>query len=272
MKIALKRRYGQHFLKDAGVLNRIISLIQPSPQDLMIEIGAGDGALAGRLAPRVGRLIAVEIDRDHIPTLTEALAPFPGAEIIAVDILKTDLASLISSHLDSGLRLRIVGNLPYNIGTAIIEKLLSEPFPIEDMIFMLQYEVSARIAAAPGSEDYGYFSVFCQHYCEVKLGFKVSPACFVPRPKVQSALITMRPRPGVSNAAANSSFLAIAGAAFAYRRKKLANSLRRDPRIGPITGALLSEAGIDGSRRAEELSLQEYECMASILHKKCSVL
>ena len=228
----------------------------------MIEIGGGEGALSSRLAPEVCKLLVIEIDQDLIPTLIQTLAPFPNAAVLGLDVLHADLAAIAEPSLSAGARLRIVGNLPYNIGTAIIEKLLLQRLPIEDMVFMLQLETAERINAAPGSKDYGFFSVFCQHFCETGLDLKVSPACFVPRPKVYSAMITLRPRKSSRTPDSDSFFLKLTKAAFAYRRKKLANSLRRNPELGPLTGAILHHAGIDGTRRAEDLSVEEYEHLA----------
>jgi len=262
MKTLPKRRYGQHFLRDTGVLSRIVSLLRPGASDLVLEIGAGDGALSVRLAPRVFRLLALEIDQDLIPALTLTLTPYANAESIRKDILHADLPALVQSYLAPGIRLRIVGNLPYNIGTPIIQKVIKTPLAVHDMTFMLQLETVQRICAAPGSEEYGYFSVYCQHYCAIEFGFKVAPACFVPRPKVYSAVVTLRPRnlpraPGIEN-----SFQEIAKAAFAYRRKTLINSLERHPRFGPVASDLLGKAGIDGKRRAEDLTVEEYERLA----------
>jgi 16S rRNA (adenine1518-N6/adenine1519-N6)-dimethyltransferase len=268
MKTIPKKRYGQHFLRDTGVLNRILALIQPMAGDLMLEVGAGDGALSTRLAPKVLQLLALEIDGDLMPRLTQALAPYANAVMIAGDVLSADLPAIVSPYLSAASRLRVVGNLPYNIGTAIIEKLLLQPLQFEDMTFMLQLETAERIIARPGSKDYGFFSVYCQHRCEAKLGLKVSPACFVPRPKVHSAMISLRPRRGILDTGLENDFIDIAKAAFAFRRKMLVNSLRLDGRIGGIADVILSEAGIDGARRAEELTIQEYELLASIYHKR----
>ncbi len=243
-------------------MNRIVKLIRPTRNDLMIEIGGGEGALSFRLAPEVRKLLVIEIDQDLIPTLIRTLAPCPNAEVLGLDVLHADFAAMAAPSLSAGAHLRIVGNLPYNIGTAIIEKLLLQRLPIEDMIFMLQLETAKRINASPGSKDYGFFSVFCQHFCETGLALMVSPACFVPRPKVHSAMITLRPRRSSRTPDSDSLFLKLTKAAFAYRRKKLANSLRQDPELGPLTGAILNHAGIDGTRRAEDLSVGEYEHLA----------
>jgi 16S rRNA (adenine1518-N6/adenine1519-N6)-dimethyltransferase len=266
MDFTLKKRYGQHFLRDTGILNRIVDLVRPEAADLMVEVGSGDGALSIRLAPKVLRLLAIEIDFDLIPMLRQALLPFPNADVIAADILNTDLPALVTPYLRPDINLRLVGNLPYNIGTAIIEQLLSSTAPIQDMTFMLQLETAERIGAAPGSKQYGYFSVFCQHFCEVRMGFKVPPACFVPRPKVFSALISLRPRTGRNISKFDDDFLMVTKAAFAYRRKKLANSLKRHGELKFAAENLLHRAGIDGSRRAEDLSVEEYENLARIHH------
>ncbi len=260
-----KKRFGQHFLRDTGVLERIVRWIQPAPGDLILEIGAGDGALSARLAQTAARLIAIEVDMDYVPLLEEVLAPFESASVIAGDILELDLSELVSSNLHGG-RLRIAGNLPYNIATAIIEKLLHTELPIEDLHFMVQLEVAQRITASPGSRQSGFLSVECQHRSEVRMGFKVSPACFVPRPKVGSATVSFRPKPERRDSALEYGFEALAKAAFAYRRKTLENSLHRHPVFGTITRDLLGRAGIGGSRRAEELSVREYEHLAEIFH------
>jgi 16S rRNA (adenine1518-N6/adenine1519-N6)-dimethyltransferase len=259
-----KKRLGQHFLRDTGVIDRIVRWIMPAADDVFLEIGAGDGAISSRIAPRVHRLLALEIDSDCIPRLEQALNPFPSATVVPADILHLDLPQLFSQHLEPGRKLRVAGNLPYNIATVIIEKLLHYSLPVQDMFFMVQLEVAQRIAASPCSREYGYLSVDCQHHAEVQLGFKVSPACFVPRPQVSSSMIALRPKSGNSDPAFESGFEAIAKAAFSYRRKTLANALARDPGLGGISIPLLMRAGIDGSRRAEELSVQEYEHLAQV--------
>lgn len=259
-----KKRFGQHFLRDTGVLERIIRWIQPEPGDLFLEIGAGDGALSALLAPKAGHLLAIEVDLDCIPLLEKALVPSGSSTIITGDILKLDLRKLVTPRLEQGFKLRIAGNLPYNIATAIIEKLLHSGLPIQDMFFMVQLEVAQRIAANPGSRQYGYLSVYCRHHSYIQMGFKVSPACFVPRPKVSSAMIFFRPKPDLQDPVFESSFEALVKAAFSHRRKTLENSLRKNSQFGEIADRLLNKAGIDGSRRAEQLSVQEYEHLAQV--------
>jgi 16S rRNA (adenine1518-N6/adenine1519-N6)-dimethyltransferase len=261
-----KKRFGQHFLRDTGVLDRIIRWIQPAPDDLFLDIGAGDGALSLRLAERATRLVAIEIDRDCIPPLERALEPINSATIIQGDILNLNLSELISRYAKPDQKIRIAGNLPYNIATAIIEKLLHSSLPIEDLFFMVQLEVAQRITASPLTRQYGSLSVDCQHHADVQLGFKISSACLVPRPKVSSAMISLRPKAYLQDPVFESVFESLTKAAFAYRRKTLDNSLRRHPILATISQNLLDRAGIDGSRRAEALTVQEYENLANILY------
>ncbi len=239
--------------------------IQPAPNDLMIEVGAGAGALSARLAPKVFRLLAIEIDNDLIPALRQTLAASPNAEITGQDILTADLERLIIPHLSLASRLRFCGNLPYNIATAVISKVLDQQLPILDMTFMVQLEVAQRIVAAPGSRDYGFLSVFCQHRCATKMGFRVPPSSFVPRPKVYSAVISLQPR-GIPDPELEETFLMVTKAAFAYRRKILRNSLVRHVDLAPLAERLLSMSGIDGNLRAENLSVSDYELLARTWH------
>jgi 16S rRNA (adenine1518-N6/adenine1519-N6)-dimethyltransferase len=257
-----KKRFGQHFLRDTGVIERIVRWLNPAPEDILLEVGAGPGPLSSRLAPRVARFLAVEIDSDCIPLLENALEPFPSSVVIRGDILQLDLTALAAPYLNPDRPLRIIGNLPYNIATAIIEQFLHLALPIRDMFFMVQLEVAQRIAALPGSRQYGFLSVQCQHCCDVQLAFKVSPACFVPRPQVSSAMISLRPKRIDLDPAFESVFTTLVKAAFSYRRKTMANSFARDPLLGSISPALLGRSGIEGSRRAEQLSVQEYEHLA----------
>jgi 16S rRNA (adenine1518-N6/adenine1519-N6)-dimethyltransferase len=260
-----KKRFGQHFLRDTGVLDRIIRWIRPAPDDFFLDIGAGDGALSFRLAERAARLVAIEIDRDCIPMLECALEHIEAASIVSGDILKLNMPEVIARYAKPDQKIRIAGNLPYNIATAIIDKLLHSGLPIEDMFFMVQLEVAQRITASTGSREYGCLSVDCQHHCDVLMGFKISPACFVPRPKVSSAMISFRPKNNLPDPIFESAFESLTKAAFAYRRKTLENSLRRHTTLESISQNLLNQAGIDGSRRAEDLSVLEYENLTNIL-------
>jgi 16S rRNA (adenine1518-N6/adenine1519-N6)-dimethyltransferase len=263
-----KKRFGQHFLRDKGVIGRIVRWINPGPADFFMEIGAGSGALSAELAPHVSRLLAVEVDSDCIPALNQTLAPYKSAIVIEADFLQVNLSELLSRYAQPDQKVRIAGNLPYNIATAIIDILMHSDLLIEDMRFMLQLEVAQRITAIPGSREFGYLSVNCQHHCEVRIGFKVPPNCFSPRPQVSSAMVSFQPKHlHQKDEKYEQGFEALAKASFSYRRKKLVNSLGRHAVFGEFAEELLMRAGIDRSRRAEELSVQEYEDLAQIYLK-----
>lgn len=268
MRITAKKRFGQHFLRDRGVLDRLVRLVAPMPEDVILEIGAGDGALSTRLAAAARKLLAVELDIECLPVLERSLASFPSACIVAGDILTLDMQELLCDQVRPELRLRVAGNLPYNIATAIIQRLLRLPLPFADMIFMVQLEVAERITARPASRQYGLLSIICQHLAEARIAFKVSPACFVPRPNVMSAVLELHPLKTRRDPEIEDCFVEIARAAFTHRRKTLANSLRRHGDLGPGSASLLAEAGIDGSRRPEDLAVKEYEHLAATLCKR----
>ncbi|MEJ2247555.1 MAG: 16S rRNA (adenine(1518)-N(6)/adenine(1519)-N(6))-dimethyltransferase RsmA [Acidobacteriota bacterium] len=263
-----KKRLGQHFLRDTGVIDRIIRWIDPQSGDIFLEIGAGDGALSSRIAPAVARLVAIELDGDCIPRLENALEPYESAASINADILHLDLMQFVPKKLDPQQRLRITGNLPYNIATAIIEKILHCSLPVNDMIFMVQTEVAQRITASPGSRRYGYLSVHCQHHSDVSLGFRVSPSCFVPRPKVSSSMVSLNPKQVFKDPDFESDFESLTKAAFSHRRKTLANSLGKNPLFGSVSNSILQFSGIDGSRRAEDLSVEEFETLTRVYKEK----
>ena len=263
-----KKQLGQHFLKDTGVLDKIIRWIDPAADQVFIEIGAGMGALSVRLAEKAGALAAIELDGDCVPVLEETLARFNSAAVIHADILNIDPAELACKYLRSGQKLRIAGNLPYNIGTAIIVKLLRADIPIEAMFFMLQFEVAERIMAPPETREYGVLSVLCRHYAKARMGFKVSPACFTPRPKVMSAVISLHPKPREKSAEWEAGFEELVKACFAHRRKTLVNSLSMNARFGKISTELLKNANIEGTRRAESLDVGEYKHLTDIYFRE----
>lgn len=262
MTAPAKKRLGQHFLHDPGILARIVRFIAPRAGDCILEIGAGRGALSARLAPAAARLVAVELDRDCLEPLRSALAPFPSAEVVPGDIMAIDLDGL-ASGCPRGGGLRAVGNLPYNIATALIARLLDSRLDLEDLVFLVQLEVAQRITARPGTRQYGYFSVLCQHLADVTLGFSVSPGAFSPRPKVVSAMVRLEPKRERPAAPFEHAFRTITRAAFAYRRKTIANALARSPELAGRAEELLDSAGIARGRRAEELSVADYERLAA---------
>jgi 16S rRNA (adenine1518-N6/adenine1519-N6)-dimethyltransferase len=258
MSPAIKKLLGQHFLRDTGIIDQIACLFQPSPEDLVVEIGAGDGALSRRIAPCVGNLVAIEIDPEWTAPLRERLSSFAHVCVLDADILKLDLRQVLSNY-PTNRRVRILGNLPYYIATAIIEQMLRLELPIFDMLYMVQVEVAERITAAAGTHRYGYFSVYCQHFADAQMGFKIAPQCFVPKPKVMSAMVRLVPKSVRWERETEECFIELSKAAFAFRRKKVVNSLKRNSKFGPYAADLLAAGGISSQLRAENVSVAEYE-------------
>lgn len=249
-----RKRFGQHFLHDPTVLARLVAVFGPKPTDHVVEIGPGHGALTRRLACKVGALDVVEIDRDLAAELRAAFPP----ELVMVheaDALEFDLCALAGEH-----KIRLIGNLPYNISTPLLFRLLAQLHCIEDMLFMLQKEVVARLAARPGERDYGRLSVMIQWRLRVERLFDVGPGAFAPPPRVHSSVVRLTPHEQAPIEVRDTArFAAIVQAAFARRRKTLRNSLR-----GLIPPEAMRAAGIDPARRAETLSLEEFATLSAL--------
>ena len=252
-----RKRFGQNFLTDSSVVQQIVNAIAPSPRDHMVEIGPGMGVMTQELLPQVNYLDAVELDRDLVAKLTQPPLPIGNFTIHSADALKFDFCSLAKSDE----KLRIVGNLPYNISTPLIFHLLEQLGCIADMYFMLQKEVVDRLAASPGHSNYGKLSVMVQYYCYVEKVFDVGPKAFSPPPKVDSSVVRMVPhkKPPI-NIANFSQLETVVSAAFAQRRKTLRNNLKK-----LIVEERMRASGIDPSRRAETLSLEEFAILTTLL-------
>jgi len=258
------RALGQHFLRDDGVAERIIGLVRPTPRDLVIEIGPGQGALTGRLAATCGVLIALEVDKDLSAGLRERFAGAPNVRIVDADARSYDYAGLPGLKPDPGGRVLVVGNLPYSVGKPILMALVEAGPVIDELALMLQKEVAERVAAAPGGRTYGSLSVLTQIACDVTVAFRVPPSAFRPPPQVDSAVLHLRMRPVPPVPIADPArFRAVVRAAFSQRRKSLANSLAAGLGLSADRAreAALA-AGIDPSRRAETLSLAEFARLA----------
>jgi len=255
------RALGQHFLRDQATARAIVDLVAPTERDLVVEIGPGDGALTGLLAGRAGRVIALEIDR----ALSAALrARLPAVEVLDADARSWNYAGLVGQ---AGGRVLILGNLPYSVGKPILMALIEARAAIHEMALMLQREVAERIAAPPGGKSYGSLSVFTQLHCDVRLALRVPPGAFRPPPKVDSAVLHLRvlrePRVPLADPRR---FESVVRAAFAQRRKMLANALGAGlglPLDSVRRGA--AAAGVDPTRRAETLSLSEFAALATAL-------
>jgi 16S rRNA (adenine1518-N6/adenine1519-N6)-dimethyltransferase len=245
-----RKRFGQHFLHDKRVVQRIVDAVDPRPGETLVEIGPGLGALTGALLERAGRLHVVEVDRDLAARL-EATAGGDGALTVhCADALRFDFCALA----DGGRTLRIVGNLPYNISTPLMFRLLDQQRCIRDMCFMLQKEVVDRLHAAPDTRAYGRLSVMVQWRCRVERLFTVASGAFSPPPKVDSAVVRLvphtQPEADVGDPAV---FARVVRAAFAHRRKTLRNNLR-----GLLDDAGLAGAGVDPGARAETLAVEDF--------------
>ena len=251
MKHQARKRFGQHFLTDDSVIERIVDAIDPQPGQAVVEIGPGLGAMTGPLARRLDRLSVIELDRD----LAQRLRRQPKLEVIEADVLKVDIAALAQQL---GQRLRIVGNLPYNISTPILFHLLESVEHVVDQHFMLQKEVVERMAAGPGGKEYGRLSVMLQWRYRIESLFDVGPESFDPPPRVDSAIVRMRPwpTPRVLPAGVLEELVRVA---FSQRRKLLRHTL----------GRWLDERGYAGvfnvQRRAEEVAVSEYLDLAEAL-------
>ena len=248
-----RKRFGQHFLRDAQVIERLVRAIAPQAGDRLLEIGPGEGVLTRPLLSAGARVLAVELDRDLAASLPQRLGQPAGLEVMQSDILQVDL-----SELAGGDRLRIVGNLPYNISTPILFYLFEHLRGTIDMHFMLQKEVVDRLVAEPGSRDYGRLSVMAGFFCEMDWLFDVPPDAFRPPPKVMSAIVRLQPKTlDASDRTLLPTLQDVVRLAFGQRRKTLRNSLR------PVLDeAAIRTAGIDPGLRAERLGLDEFRALA----------
>ena len=250
---------GQNFLIADWVPRDIAAASGAGPGTGVLEVGPGIGPLTSQLAGRADRVVSVELDRSLLPILTETLRPFPNAEVVSGDILKTDIPALIEEKFQ-GLTPIACANLPYNITTPAITALI-EAGCFASITVMIQREVAKRICAAPGTADYGAFSVYCQYYTAPEYLFEVPPDCFIPAPKVTSAVARMVPWPAPAEVDDPDHFFRVVKAAFALRRKTLLNSLSANLG-GQYTKETLSQAiaacGLPADVRGERLSIPQF--------------
>ena len=252
-----KKRFGQNFLQDENILNKIVKEINPQPEDAIIEIGPGYGALTQKLLSSTKNLTAIEIDIELKKNLKEK---FPNLKIFNEDFLETDLSKLTSKEK----RLRIVGNIPYNITSPILFKLLENNRLIKDAVFMVQLEVAKRMTANRGTKDYGILAVLLKYFAEAKLCFKISPNVFYPKPKVFSALVHIYFKEIKESKKEQKLFIAVVKAAFGYRRKTLKNSFSNS-----IFHKIdFSNTNIDLTLRAENLSVEDFISLARYTERR----
>jgi 16S rRNA (adenine1518-N6/adenine1519-N6)-dimethyltransferase len=249
-----RKRFGQHFLVDPSTVSQIVSAVAPQDGDTLVEIGPGQGAITIPLSRYPCKFHTIEFDRDLVPQLRRRFADQPHVVIHEADALKFDYASL-------GQRLRIVGNLPYNISTPLIFRLIEFREHIFDLHFMLQKEVVDRMAASPGNKKYGRLTVMLGSFMEVVPLFDVPPGAFQPPPKVTSSVVRMRPRPDddvlINDPVVLSKLVA---QAFSQRRKTLRNALG-----GHVTESHMEAVGIDPGSRAEQVPIETWVRLANLL-------
>ena len=267
--VPAKKRFGQNYLVDERVSERIVREVDPREGDTILEIGPGQGALTSRLLKSTDRLIAIEFDRDLVPLLRTRFASFQNLNLVEADALTVDLCAQIAPAKQA----KVVANLPYYISTAILQRLIEQRSCISEMVLMLQREVVERITAPAGSSDRGFLTVLVEAYCEGEALFDVRPTAFRPVPKVWSTVMRLRVRqPSAIEERDSRLFWQIASAGFSQRRKTIFNNLRSatpelGARIDEIGGAAraLELAEIEARRRAETLTLEEWVRLTGVL-------
>ena len=270
-EFAFQKRFGQNFLVDARVLDKIIQSAGVTKEDCVLEVGPGIGTMTQALSEAARQVVAVEIDDHLIPILQETLKECPNVKVIHGDILKTDVKA-IADEYNEGCPLHVIANLPYYITTPIIMGLFESGVPLKSITIMVQKEVADRMKAEPGTKDYGALSLAVQYYAEPYLVANGPPNCFIPRPNVGSAVIrlTRHEQPPVQVADEKLMFRLIR-AAFNQRRKTLANSLNNSPELffpkEQIQEAIAA-LDVSPSVRGEALSLEQFAQLANLLSKK----
>jgi len=256
------KRLGQHFLRDQRTIHRIIDALAPKSDQTIVEIGPGTGALTSLLVERAGRVVAVEFDNKLAPLLTERFASFTNFKLVMADALTVDYCAEILPARSA----RLVANLPYNISTAILQRLISQRACFEDMVVMLQREVVERVLAPPGTSDRGFISVLVEAYCETEKLFDVAPGAFRPPPRVWSSVMRLNFRPRIDTDVSDESLLwEVVSAGFAQKRKTILNNLRHAPgRLREVlqrnggASIVLCKANVELQRRAETLTVDEW--------------
>lgn len=261
--IHMSKKLGQNFLIDGNVVDGIVSAAKVLEGEPILEIGPGIGTLTQGLAEAGAEVTAVELDRRLIEVLGKTLEGYGNVKVIHGDILKIDISREINKE-----KYKVVANLPYYITTPIIMKFLEERLPVELLVTMVQKEVAQRMVAKPGGKDYGALSVAVQYYTEPEIMFIVPPQAFIPAPAVESAVIrcTVRSAPPVE-LVSEKMFFRVVKAAFAQRRKTLANGLKAAGLNKEDLEQVLAQAGVDGGRRGEQLSLDEFAAIANAWSK-----
>ncbi len=271
-EFAFQKRFGQNFLIDSHVLEKIVAAAGVTKEDCVVEIGPGIGTMTQYLSEAAGHVVAVEIDDALIPILAETLAECDNVEVIHQDILKTDL-NAVAQEKNGGKPLKIVANLPYYITTPIIMGIFENHVPVSSITVMVQKEVAQRMQAGPGTKDYGALSLAVQYYAKASIAANVPPNCFIPRPNVASAVIHLdleaRRPVEVKN---EEKMFALIRAAFNQRRKTLVNAVGNAQNLSyskeQIAGAL-EDLGMKATVRGEALTLEQFAALSDRLEETC---
>ena len=268
---SFQKKFGQNFLVDSSILDRIIESAQITKEDCVLEIGPGIGTMTQRLAEEAGAVVAVEIDRNLLPVLADTLSVYENVTVINADILKLDLNRIVEEH-NGGRPIKVVANLPYYITTPIIMALFEKKVPLHSVTIMVQKEVADRMRVGPGTKDYGALSLAVQYYAKPEIVTKVPAGCFMPKPNVDSAVIrlTRYEKPPVE-VEDETWLFAVIRASFNQRRKTLANGLANAgyPGIGRRqVEEVLSAMGLAAAVRGETLTLEQFAELSDRLAKR----
>lgn len=265
---SFQKRFGQNFLIDEHVLDKIVDAALIGKGDGVIEIGPGIGTMTQRLCEAASKVVAIEIDKELIPILSETMSGYDNVKIINADVMKTDLDKLIRDEF-SGMSVKVVANLPYYITTPIVMSLLENHLPVESITIMVQKEVAQRMQAGPGTKDYGALSLAVQYYADTYIAANVPPNCFMPRPKVGSGVIRLTVRKEAEVEVADEKLMfSLIRAAFNQRRKTLVNAVTNFPGLDYTKEDIekaLAGLGISEKIRGEALSLQQFADLSNIL-------
>ncbi len=265
---SFQKRFGQNFLIDEHVLNKIVDAAGICGDDCVLEIGPGIGTMTQRLCERAKKVVAVEIDSKLIPILSETMSSYENVKIINADIMKTDLNKLFEEEFGTS-DVKVVANLPYYITTPIVMALLEQHLPISQITVMVQREVAQRMQAGPGTKDYGALSLAVQYYADTYIAANVPPNCFMPRPKVGSSVIRLSVRKHPAVDVENEKFMfELIRAAFNQRRKTLVNALVNHAALScsrDEVQSALRELGLNENIRGEMLDLRQFSALANIL-------
>jgi 16S rRNA (adenine1518-N6/adenine1519-N6)-dimethyltransferase len=265
-----RKRLGQCFLCDPNILEKIVRIAEVRETDTVVEIGSGIGVLTAMIARAARRVVAVEVDRFLVEVLRKELGDFQNVEIVQTDVLQFDFSTVCTGPMQEGRkeRIKVIGNVPYNLSSQIVLRLLAYRDCLDRVVLMLQREVAERLAAPPGTKDYGPLSVYVALFTEPTLENKVPAGCFYPRPDVESRVIRLDVRKEPLCRVDDMDFFRrLVRSAFSKRRKTLLNSLKTSqlPVTGDQISVALSALGIDGVRRAETLSVHEFAALSNFL-------